>query len=87
MVNQEVKPGQCVRVFQEIDRREGNWTHEVVGTVLSVRAEKTGSWHAHGKDDKLWLNRIRLRKEDGEITTVVVDQHTRLEVLSDGLAS
>ena len=70
-------------MWQEIDRRDGNWTHEVVGTVIAAQAEKTGSWHAHGKDAKLWLNRIRLRKEDGEITTVVVDQHTRLEVLAD----
>jgi len=87
MAKQEIKPGQRIRVFQEIDRREGNWVHDLVGTVLSVRPEKTGSWHAHGKDDKLWLNRIRLRKEDGEIATVVVDQHTRLEVLADAGSS
>jgi hypothetical protein len=83
MATREIKPGQRIRVFQEIDRREGNWVRDLVGTVLSVRPEKTGSWHAHGKNDKLWLNRIRLRKEDGEITTVVIDQHTRLEVLAD----
>lgn len=83
MVEQEIRAGQQVRVFQEIDRREGNWTHELRGTVLSVRAEQTGSWYAHGKHDKLWLRRVRLQKEDGEITTVVVDQHTRLEILSN----
>lgn len=83
MAQQEIKAGQRIRVLQAIDRREGNWTHELVGTVLSVGAEKTGSWHAHGKDGKLWLNRIRLRKADGEITTVVIDQHTRVEVLPD----
>ncbi len=83
MATQDIKPGQRIRVFQEIDRREGNWVHDLVGTVLAVRPEKTGSWHAHGKNDKLWLNRIRLRKEDGEITTIVVDQHTRLDVLAD----
>jgi hypothetical protein len=55
--------------------------------VLVVRAEPTGSWYAHGKDDKLWLNRIRLRKDDGEITTIVVDQHTRFEVLAGAPAS
>ena len=83
MAQQEIKPGQRIRVLQAIDRREGNWMHELVGTVLSVGAEKTGSWHAHGKDGMLWLHRIRLRKQDGEITTVVIDQHTRVEVLPD----
>jgi len=77
----DLKPGQKVRVHLEIDRREGNWTREVVGTVLSVRSEKTGSWFAHGKDDKLWLYRVRLQKADGEITTIAVDQFTRFELL------
>lgn len=81
MEKQELRPGQRIRVFQEIDRREGNWKHEVVGTILDVRPEPTGSWHAHGKNSKLWLNRIRLRKADGEVTTLVVDQHTRVETL------
>ena len=83
MSTQEIKAGQRVRIYQEIDRREGNWQHEVMGTVVSAEAEKTGSWHAAGKDDKLWLNRIRLRKDDGELTTVVVDQHSRVEVLGE----
>jgi hypothetical protein len=83
MAEQEVKPGQRVRVCQEIGRREGNWRHELCGIVLAAGAEQTGSWYAHGKDGKLWLNRVHLRKDDGEITTIVVDRHTRLEVLSD----
>lgn len=78
-----LKPGQKIRVFQEVDRREGNWTNEVVGTVVAVTAEKTGSWFAHGKDDRFWLWRVRLRKEDGELTTLTVDQYTRFEILSD----
>ena len=83
MTKQEIRPGQRIRVFQEIERREGSWAHETVGTVLAVDAEQTGSWHARGKNDKLWLTRIRLRKDNGEITTIVSDQCTRLEVLGD----
>jgi len=83
MIEQVVKPGMRVRIVQEIERREGNWIHEVVGVVLAAGPEPTGSWHAHGKLRKLWLNRIRLRKDDGEITTIVVDQHTRVELLDE----
>ena len=83
MTDTDLKPGQRVRVIQEIDRREGNWQREVVGKVVWVKSEPTGSWFAHGKNDKLWLRRLRLEKEDGELTTVVFDQHTRLEVLAD----
>lgn len=76
-----LQPGRRVRVIQEIDRREGDWQAEVVGQVVEVRQEPTGSWYAHGKDDKLWLGRIVLRKPDGELTTLVIDQWTRVEPL------
>ncbi len=75
----DLKPGQKVRIVQAIDRREGSWSPAVVGTVLSVQPQKTGSWFAHGADDKLWLYRILLQKSDGEISTLTVDQHTRIE--------
>lgn len=77
-----VQAGQRVRISQEIDRREGNWQLAVEGVVESVKPEKTGSWYAHGKDDKLWLVRIRVRKASGELTTLVVDQNSRVEILS-----
>lgn len=80
-VDLPIREGQRIRVFQEIERREGNWRNEVVGRVLSVRPEKTGSWFAHGKDDKLWLLRVRLQKDNGEQTTVNVDQFTRFEII------
>jgi hypothetical protein len=78
-----LKPGQRIRVYETVDRREGNWEMSVEGHLLAIRAEKTGSWFAHGKDTRLWLNRIRLQKDDGEISTLTVDQHTRVEVLED----
>jgi len=83
---QPIRPGVRIRVYQRIERREGDWENEITGTVVDIRPEKTGSWFAHGKDDRLWLYRIQLRKSDGEMTTVAVDQHTRYEVLSDGEA-
>lgn len=75
----DFKPGQRIRILQEIERREGNWRTEVVGVIEQVVLEKTGSWFAHAKDDKYWLLRVRLRKDDGELTTVVVDPLTRIE--------
>lgn len=87
MTEQRIEPGQRIRVSQEIDRREGNWTHELVGTVVAVTPEQSGSWHAHGEKGKLWLNRIRLQRDDGELTTIVVDHHTRVEVLTEAPSS
>jgi hypothetical protein len=70
-------------VIQTIARRDGSWQAPVTGTVLAHKSQPTGSWYAHGKNDKLWLNRLILRRDDGEITSLVIDQHTRIEILSD----
>ncbi len=82
-----IKPGQKIRVTQWIDRREGGWERSVEGVVEEVKAEPTGSWFAHGKDAKLWLQRVVLRKADGEITTIVIDPRTKIDVLDAGIAT
>lgn len=77
----EIKAGQRIRVHQTIERREGDWTRTFDGTVIDFITEKTGSWNAHGKDHKLWLNRVHLKKDNGEETIITVDARTRIEVL------
>ena len=86
MTINDCKPGQRVRITQEIDRREGNWRTDVVGVIQSVGPEKTGSWYAHGKDGRLWLLRVRLQKEDGELTTIAADPLTKVELLAEAPA-
>lgn len=81
MTIKDCKPGQKVRITQVIDRREGNWQSEVVGTIEWLKQQKTGSWFAHSKDDKLWLYRVRLKKDDGELTTLTVDPLMRVDVV------
>ena len=54
---------------------------EVTGTVVQFLQKKTGSWFAHSKSDKLWLDRLILKKEDGEITTLNLDEFTHIEIL------
>tara|TARA_R110000868_G_scaffold119469_2_gene317003 strand:+ start:346322 stop:346576 length:255 start_codon:yes stop_codon:yes gene_type:complete len=73
--------GSRVRVTQQvIMSNEGKLT-SVEGVVLRVGQQKTGSWFAHGRDKKLWLDRIELRKDDGELVVVNLDQYSRVEVI------
>jgi hypothetical protein len=80
---QQIKPNTRVRVAQTIRGRDNAWTCEVEGVVLSHQPEKSESWFAHGKSGKIWLTRLRLRKDDGEITTLNLDQDSRVTILSD----
>ncbi len=78
---EDLKPGQRVRVHQMIDRRARDWHCRVEGVVQAAEVSKTGSWYAHGKDDKLWLRRVRLVKDGGELTVLNLDRWSEVELL------
>jgi hypothetical protein len=71
--------GTRVRVLQQMPHREMVWSTPVEGVVLRYRQARTGSWFAHAKDDQLWLDRLEIRLDDGEITVLNLDQYTVIE--------
>ncbi|GDY00041.1 hypothetical protein LBMAG48_24440 [Phycisphaerae bacterium] len=76
--------GQRVRVTQQVPHLgSGRPTFHITieGTVVGFEQMKTGSWYAHSKDKKLWLDRLQLKKDDGEIVYVNLDQYSSVEVL------
>ncbi len=73
-------PGAKVTVIQQIAARDYSWSSETSGTIVDFRQKETGSWFAHSKDDKLWLDRLTLRKPDGEITTLNLDAFSVVKV-------
>ena len=76
------KAGQRVVITQQIPRQQQNWNITVEGTIEKYEQRKTGSWFAKSKDDKLWLDRLVVRKDDGEIYICNLDQFTKVEVKS-----
>jgi len=76
----QFRPGQRVIVTQQIPQRDEVWTTRDHGVVVKYEQNKTGSWFAHAKDDKLWLDRLTLRKDDGEIVVFNLDRYTHVEV-------
>jgi hypothetical protein len=78
----QLTPGTAVRITQQIAARHYTWTTDVVGTVVDFSQKTTGSWYAHSKDDKLWLDRLTLRKTDGELTTLILDEFSHVEIVA-----
>lgn len=74
-------PGQRVRVTQQVPKPTGTLTISVEGVVVSFGQAKTGSWFAHSKDKKLWMDRLEIRRDDGEQVVMNLDQYSRVEVL------
>jgi hypothetical protein len=84
---EEFRPGQRVAITQQIPQRDRVWTIRVDGVVVRSEQRKTGSWFAHAKDHKLWLDRLLIRKDDGELVTVNLDPYTHVEVLAEAGAA
>ena len=77
------QPGKRVRVTQQVPRRDGGWSQAVEGVVTRFQQAKTGSWFAHAKDDRLWLDRLELRLDDGELVILNLDQYSLIEDTPD----
>jgi len=84
MANDLYTPGQRVRITQQVPHLgNGDPTYAATleGTVVTFTQQKTGSWFAHSKDHKLWLDRLQIRKDDGELVYVNLDQYSSVELL------
>lgn len=87
----QYRAGQRVRVTQQVPHL-GNGdptfaTRPIEGTVVACKQAKTGSWFAHSKDHKLWLDRLEIRRADGELVVVNLDQYSHVELLDEGKAA
>lgn len=74
-------PGTPVCITETTFLRNKPVEMRTIGVVQAWEDMPTGSWFVRGKDDKLWLKRLRLRKADGEITLLVIDDRTAIAKL------
>jgi hypothetical protein len=79
-IHPKLVPGAKVTVTQQIVARHYTLPAIVSGTVVQFAQKQTGSWFAHSRDDKLWLDRLTLRKDDGEITTLILDEFSVVDI-------
>lgn len=77
----DIRPGQRLRVTRQIPRGSGALVNILEGVVVRVGQQKTGSWYAHSQDKKLWLDRVELRKDDGELVVCNLDHLSVIENL------
>ena len=76
--------GTPVCVKQTMRRKDTDIEAEVVGVIDRWEELPTGASHAHGKNQRLQLTRLILRKVDGEIVSLVVDAGTHIAKLEVG---
>ncbi len=74
--------GTRVRVVQHVRVGHRRWTTEMVGTVELEGLRPVGGMEMGGKSLYCHQPTLRLRKDDGEITVVAVDEYTEVHSLS-----
>lgn len=71
--------GTRVRVVQFVRVGHRRWTTEVIGTVELEGQRPVGGIEMGGKATYCLQPILRLRKDDGEITEVALDENTAVE--------
>jgi len=82
-IRKSLVPGTQVVITQQIGHRivSKAWNDTVSGIVVEYMQKPTGSWFAHSKNDKLWLDRLKIKKPDGELMTLILDEYSHVEIV------
>ena len=79
---EQYEVGSLVRVTKQLMLGDGPSSFVIEGEILRMGQQKTGSWYAHSKDKKLWLDRVEIKKADGEIVVVNLDDQSQIEIVN-----
>jgi hypothetical protein len=70
-----------VEVTHEVKVGMKTWMTTTEGTVVKTERRRHGLHYQRNPDDKVWSDCLVLRRDDGELTTVTVDEFTKLKKL------
>ncbi len=75
----ELEPGDRVEVVHGVTvGSSAKWTTRTAGTVVRTERRRLGLHFRRNPDDKAFSDLIILAREDGELTTVTMDEFTTL---------
>jgi hypothetical protein len=77
----ELRPGDRIEILHEVRVGLKVWTSRTSGAVVRIDRRRHGLHFRRNPDDKVWSDIILLKRDDGEQTTVTVDEFTDLRRL------
>jgi len=78
----ELKPGDRIEVEHEVKvGSTKTWTLKTTGTVVHTERRRQGLHFRRNADDKVFADTIVLARDDGELTSVTMDEFTELRRL------
>jgi hypothetical protein len=86
-VFESLQPGDRVELSHEVKVGFRRWDTKTIGTVVHAERRRHGLHYQRHSDDKVYSDTIVLRREDGELTTVTLDEFSRLRKVSEPVAT
>jgi hypothetical protein len=77
-----LQPGDRVELDHEVKVGFRSWNTTCVGTVVTTERRRHSLHHDRNFDDKVFSDTIVLRRDDGELTTVTLDEFSKLRKVS-----
>jgi len=79
----DLQPGDRVEVTHHIKIGSKQHTTNVTGTVVKKDRRQAGSdcGFARNWDDRYWFDHLILEKDDGELTSLIMDEYIQLKKL------
>lgn len=81
-VYEQLQEGDRVELIHEIKVGFRTWQTTTVGTVVRTERRRHGLHHRRSFDEPALSDVIVLRRADGELTTVTLDEFSELRVLT-----
>ena len=76
-----LRPGQRIRVTQTVRVGRKQWTTTTTGTFRAVRYLATGLATDRVPEDDIVVITVHFAKDNGELSSVTLDENTKLEVV------
>lgn len=77
----ELKPGQRVRITQTVRVGLKSWPVVVTGAVRDLNVLVTGLTVDRGADDVVTVPTLHFVKDNGELSSVTIDENTKIELV------
>jgi hypothetical protein len=78
----DLKPGDRVEVVHQVRVGQSKWQSMTVGTVVRTERRRHSLHYRRSGDDRVFSDVIVLSRDDGELTTVTVDEFTEIRGLA-----
>lgn len=78
----ELRRGDRVELVHEVKVGLKRWTTTTVGTVVRTERRRHSLHFRRSGDDKVFSDLIVLQRDDGELTTVTLDEFSQLHRLA-----